>query len=137
MKKYSYLIIIILISSLVLTGCLLSNVGQVPTTEQSSITYLTKGLPSDLVGWWRFSNNALDSSGNGNDGTVNGANYGLSPMGWALSFDGLDDYVNCGSGDSLKPTQNITIEMWVKPSSTQNQYADILGGHQNNQGYVV
>jgi hypothetical protein len=42
MKKYSYLIIIVLISSLVLTGCLLSNISQVPATEQSGIAYLTK-----------------------------------------------------------------------------------------------
>jgi hypothetical protein len=43
MKKYSYLIIIILISSLVLAGCsLLSNIGQAPATDQSGITYLTK-----------------------------------------------------------------------------------------------
>ena len=47
MKKYSYLIIIILISGLVLTGCLLSNVGQVPTTEQSGISYLTKATEGD------------------------------------------------------------------------------------------
>jgi len=42
MKKYYFLIILTLILGLVLTGCLLSNVGQVPTTEQSGITYLTK-----------------------------------------------------------------------------------------------
>jgi len=139
MKKLSYLIIIVLVSSLVLAGCsLLSNISQVPATEQSGITYLTKGLPSKLVGWWRFNGNADDSGGNNNNGTVEGgATYEPSPMSQALSFDGEDDYVNCGSGSSLKPTQNITIEMWVKPSSIQNQYADILGGHQNNQGYVV
>ena len=46
MKKLYYLIVTVLISSLVLTGCsLLSNVGQVPTSEQSGITYLTKGTP--------------------------------------------------------------------------------------------
>jgi len=39
MKKFSYLMIIVLISSLVLAGCsLLSNVGQVPTTEQSVLS---------------------------------------------------------------------------------------------------
>jgi len=44
MKKYVYLIIIVLVSSLVLTGCtLLSNISQVPATEQSGITSLTKG----------------------------------------------------------------------------------------------
>jgi len=47
MKKYYFLIIVALILGLVLTGCsLLSNVGQVPTTGQSGITYLTKGGPS-------------------------------------------------------------------------------------------
>ena len=139
MKKLSYLIVLALVLGLVLTGCsLLSNIGQAPATEQGGITYLTKGLPSGLVGWWRFSDDATDSSGNGNDGIVyGGESYSDSPMGRALSFDGVGDYVNCGSGAILKPTQNITIEMWVKPSSTQNQYADILGGHQNNQGYVV
>ena len=44
MKKLSYLIVLTLILGLVLTGCsLLSNVSQVPATEQSGITYLTKG----------------------------------------------------------------------------------------------
>jgi len=49
MKKLSYLIVLTLILGLVLTGCsLLSNVGQVPaTTEQSGITYLTKGGPTE------------------------------------------------------------------------------------------
>jgi len=42
MKKLSYLIVLVLILGLVLSGCLLSNVGQVPTSEQSGITYLTK-----------------------------------------------------------------------------------------------
>ncbi len=45
MKKYYFLIIVALILGLVLTGCsLLSNVGQVPTSEQSGISDLTKSL---------------------------------------------------------------------------------------------
>ncbi len=42
MKKLIYLIVLALILGLVLTGCLLSNIGQVPVTDQSGITYLTK-----------------------------------------------------------------------------------------------
>jgi len=43
MKKLIYLIILALILGLVLTGCeLLSNISQVPATEQSGIAYLTK-----------------------------------------------------------------------------------------------
>jgi hypothetical protein len=46
MKKYYFLIIVALILGLVLTGCsLLSNISQVPATEQSGINYLTKGTP--------------------------------------------------------------------------------------------
>ena len=42
MKKSIYLIVLALILSLVLTGCLLSNVGQVPTTNQGGVSYLTR-----------------------------------------------------------------------------------------------
>ena len=48
MKKYIYLIVLALILGLVLTGCsLLSNISQVPATEQSGITYLTKHTADD------------------------------------------------------------------------------------------
>ena len=115
MKKLYYLIVLTLILGLVLTGCLLSNVGQVPTSEQSGITYLTKGLPSSLVGWWRFNGDATDSSGNGNNGMVYGTeDYVDSPMGQALSFDGVNNYVDCGNGASLRPTSALTVEAWVK-----------------------
>ena len=51
MKKYYFLIIVALILGLVLTGCsLLSNISQVPTTEQSGITYLTKNGSLFTVG---------------------------------------------------------------------------------------
>ena len=48
MKKYYFLIIVVLILGLVLSGCsLLTNVGQVPATDQSGITYLTKHTADD------------------------------------------------------------------------------------------
>ena len=37
MKKLIYLIVLALILSLVLTGCLLTNVGQIPATEQMKV----------------------------------------------------------------------------------------------------
>jgi len=49
MKKLSYLIVLTLILGLVLTGCLLSNVGQVPSSEQSGISYLTKGTSGTIT----------------------------------------------------------------------------------------
>ena len=115
MKKIYYLIILALILSLILTGCsLLSNVGQVPTTGQSGITYLTKnGLLPGLVGLWRFDGDATDSSGNSNSGAVYQATYVNSPMGQALSFDGENDYVNVLDTNSSLDVDTITIEAWI------------------------
>ena len=51
-----------------------------------------------LVGWWPFNGNANDESGNGNNGTVNGATLTADRFGnanSAYSFDGVDDYINC------------------------------------------
>lgn len=48
MKKLIYLIVLASILGLVLAGCsLLSNIGQVPSTNQSGMTYLTKGGPTE------------------------------------------------------------------------------------------
>jgi len=54
MKKLIYLIIIVLISSLVLTGCLLSNVGQVPATEQTKVKP-TENLAGSVKVPWNLS----------------------------------------------------------------------------------
>ena len=133
MKKLSYLIVLVSILGLALTGCtLLSNIGQVPTNEQSGIAYLTKSLSlAGLVGLWHFDegegDTAYDSSGTipPNDGTVYGADYVDSPMGQALSFGG-SDYVYVPDSESLDITR-ATLEAWIKPSmSTQTGCARIV-----------
>ena len=128
MKKLSYLIVLTLILGLVLTGCLLSNVGQIPSTEQGGITYLTKAIlsPNDLVGLWHFDGDANDSSGDFNDGFVDGVTaYVDSPMGQAFSFNG-STCICVYDSDSLDIT-GATLEAWVKPSvSTQTGYARII-----------
>ena len=54
-------------------------------------------VPSNgLVGWWPFNGNANDESGNGNNGTVNGATLTTDRNGLAnaaYSFDGVDDRI--------------------------------------------
>ena len=118
MKKLSYLIIVTLILGVVLTGCLLSNISQVPTTEQGGITYLTKSPYTGIVGLWHFDDDANDSSGKSNHGFVyGGATFIDGKFGKALSFDGVDDYVDCGNDESLDPGDNITIETWIYPTS--------------------
>ena len=129
MKRLSCLIALALILGLILTGCsLLSNISQVPATEQSGITYLTKEITyPELVALWNFDNDdAFDSSGNSNDGTVEGAFYADSTvgMGRALSFDG-NDYVKVDYNDTLDITSEITIEAWINPTDV-NGYRTIV-----------
>jgi hypothetical protein len=74
-------------------------------------------LDKGLVAYYPFNGNALDESGNGNDGTVNGAvlradRHGTSNK--AYQFDGLDDYINIPNHASLEiPTGGLTISAWI------------------------
>lgn len=130
MKKVLFLIVSVLILALVLTGCsLLSNISQVPATEQSSITYLTKSF-SNLVGLWHFDEgsgtNVLDSSGNGNYGTITESTYvgsadAMFGFGDALSFDG-NDYVVVSGSTSMNVSSSYTFEAWINLSSEGTVY---------------
>lgn len=72
------------------------------------------------------SSKVYDRSPYSNHGTITGATWKRLPYGlWYLSFDGIDDYVNCGAGGSLKITDNLMLEFWIKP--TNGNYQNILG----------
>ncbi|MCK4342415.1 MAG: LamG domain-containing protein [Phycisphaerae bacterium] len=72
-----------------------------------------------LVGYWTYDEGGggtvHDYSGYGNNGTLSGANWVSGVLGTALSFDGVDDYVEVADSASLDLTSAFTIEAWVKP----------------------
>ena len=43
------------------------------------------------------------------------------------SFDGSDDLIDCGAGTSLDITNTITLEAWVKLSSTPAGHHSVIG----------
>jgi hypothetical protein len=79
-----------------------------------------------LVGWWTFDEGtgaiAADSSGNGNDGTLNGPVEWTDEgkIGGAMKFTGPYNYVQIQDSPSLDMTQEITIAAWINPSWTGN-----------------
>ena len=89
---------------------------------------IESGLGGYAVGKWDFNEGsgttANDNSSLGNHGTLtNGpiwrcasVDEGYTPTGTgcSLEFDGSNDYVNCGSNDSLRIEENATIEAWIK-----------------------
>jgi len=77
---------------------------------------------------------AHDTSGNGNDGTI----YGAKWVDGALSFDGVDDYVDCGNDESLNITDAITIEVWVKPAQNSTHVTVAAKEHfTNKKGWIL
>jgi hypothetical protein len=66
-----------------------------------------------LVGWWPFNGNANDESGNGNNGTVNGATLTtdrFGNIGKAYDFDGVNDEITVNGTDF--GTSPFTISGW-------------------------
>jgi hypothetical protein len=72
------------------------------------------------VARWEFEEDAgttaSDSAG-GHDGTVVGALWAPGKTGTALWFDGVDDYVDCGTDSLLNPAE-MTLTLWVCPQTT-------------------
>ncbi|MEM7825107.1 MAG: LamG domain-containing protein [Candidatus Aenigmatarchaeota archaeon] len=101
------------------------------------------GSPIDLVGYWTFDESsgtvAYDYSGNSNKCTLmdetgscggNGCPTWVSGRsGYALSFDGVGDYVDCGNDNSLNfYDRDSTVEAWIKYSGQQKSYEELIVG---------
>jgi hypothetical protein len=71
------------------------------------------------VALYALDGNANDSSGKGNNGTVNGTGLWVPGVtGQALQFNGTSTYVDCGTGASLNLTDGVTITAWIKMDFT-------------------
>ncbi len=88
-------------------------------TTPAACLDLPANLQDGLVGYWPFCGNANDESGNGNNGTVNGATLAADRFGnagSAYSFDGVDDQIQVNSNSSIVST-NYTLSCWASLSS--------------------
>jgi hypothetical protein len=78
---------------------------------------ITDNVSADLVGYWTFDEGSgdlvYDSSGNDNNGTINGAQWDVGMYGQALSFNGQDNYVEVPNSDSLEIDTNVSIAAWI------------------------
>ena len=70
-----------------------------------------------LVGWWPFTGNANDLSGNNNNGTVNGAiltTDRIANSNCAYSFNGSSSTINHNT-QLIPSNSSFAISFWVKP----------------------
>lgn len=101
---------------------------------------------SGLVGYWPFNGNANDESGNGNNGTVNGATLTTDRNGnnnKAFQFEGVNC---CGTPDAISEiaitnnflslNSNFTISCWMK-SADVTKYQQCLFNSIQHTGFAV
>ncbi len=75
----------------------------------------TLALDPSLVAYYRLDGNALDVSGNGNDGVLAGGPTLISgKVGQGYDFDGLNDSIVVANDPSLQMTDAFTVSAWVK-----------------------
>ena len=99
-------------------------VGYILEIEEEEVPIIPVGTPLDfaegLVAYWPFDGNARDASGNGNDGTVNGATLTAGRDGStnrAYHFDGNDTITVADSASLRSPTNAISISVWLNPDT--------------------
>jgi prepilin-type N-terminal cleavage/methylation domain-containing protein len=96
---------------------------------------LRNSLMTNTIGEWKFDDGAgqtaTDSWGGVNNGTLGSAvGTDTNDPTWVtsgclysncLSFDGINDYVNCGNNSSLNSLGSITISAWINTNSLTTQ----------------
>ena len=109
----------------------LSTFAQIPTYVPAN----------GLVGWWPFNGNANDESGNGNNGTVNGATLTNDRFGnanQAYGFDGNDNISVVQSSSLI--SIDYSFSLWTSihyalQPNTMPQHYIICWGCSTNGGY--
>ena len=87
-----------------------------------------------LVAYYPFTGNANDSSGNGNNGIVNGATLTTDRFGnasSAYSFNGSGDYIDAGDVTFLDGLSEATWNWWISttdslPRANGNDYVSVF-----------
>ncbi len=116
---------VIILTSLFLVGLFLSGISYAAINS------------ADVAGLWLFEEGtgtvAADSSGNGNNGKLNGdPKWITGKFGKALELNG-DDFVSIPDSNSLDMTTQITIMLWVRSDKEmKDMWADrqvVIGKH--------
>jgi hypothetical protein len=84
----------------------------------------SSSLANGLVGYWTFDGPTIsgttvkDLSGQGNNGTNNGAMPTIGKLGQALQFNGSSNYINLGTGSQYNfPDTTFTVSAWIRTSA--------------------
>ncbi|MCX6122023.1 MAG: FG-GAP-like repeat-containing protein [Ignavibacteriales bacterium] len=94
-----------------------------------SVLRNTVGRSDGLVAWYPFNGNANDESGNGNNGTVNGATLTTDRLGNlnnAYSLNGSGDWIDIGNTTLCGNSHQLTLSCWAKSPSLASVGAALI-----------
>jgi len=113
-----------------------------PTSANSTATWnaykMVQHLREDPSG---TAPQMIDSTANGNNGTSAGAMASTQQIpgqvNGSLDFDGVNDFINCGSDVSLNTPDDYTIEMYVYNKAGGKSYPTLLNraGQSGSNGF--
>ena len=100
------------------------------TTLLLAQTAFAQDITSGLVGHWKLNDGsgltASDNTGGSNGTLENGPTWTTGQVGYALDYDGYDDYITFGTVSGLSLT-DMTLSAWVYiPTSIPSGYRTII-----------
>ena len=139
MRQRTILLMVIMAVALEVTGTLACTcptlpppkvaLGRPDAVSTEKMQRLYQQGTGGLVAHWAFEegrgSTVYDWAGN-NHGTIHGAKWTTGRVGGALSFDGVDDYVDCGNDPLFDITGPITLTAWLKTSSGSSVWQGIV-----------
>ena len=108
-------------------------------SSETKIDFISVVEPLDygLVAYYPFNGNANDESGNGNDGTNNGATSFQDRFGSensAYDFNGLSNFIDVDFTSNLVINNQLTVCSWVNAESFSNDYNTIISKSSTTSG---
>ena len=104
--------------------------GNQATSTLVSVTVSNTVNPVGLVAAYGFEEGfgpqAMDVTGNGNNGAISEAVRVPGRSGGALQYDGINDYVSVNDSSPLDLTTRMTLEAWVKPTVAPSSWRNIV-----------
>jgi hypothetical protein len=104
-----------------------TSLNESPLSATLEVTTPEQGLRKDMLGYWKFDERrgavAIDGSGFGNDGTIIGPKRVPASTGFALDFDGRDDYVEIEADLGLDNLDAVTMAAWIYPHADSHWHA--------------
>jgi hypothetical protein len=99
-------------------------------TVNPTVLIASPGLRNGLVAYYPFDGTVEDGTGNGNNGVIKGTGVGfatdrMGQLQHAISLNG-NGYVEISTGKNFNFRVNLTVCLWVLPSSNQAQFATLL-----------